>query len=341
MFKTLITLLFIVLVGQFSAQAQFATSSKFDYRLLENKVLYIPEIDVNDAYAKKLLKRGKLADLKDEEAKAAAYSTAWREAISQSQYDATPYEIRKYDYNALIKNKDEKAMIIRYVPVDKYGLNWGAAVEVFHPKHLQIAFTFINDLDLGDSKDLRFIINALNSGLQDGAEIASSADKDKTQLKNADIANKFKREFVAFYDNKLKDMTLLVPYYEVNADAKEEGGKKLAKAEEDVKERNEDLVESMKAWTICKYEIVTKEEMEKRKASGDVNSFYWRRMPIYTQMFLFIFPLYHLNYFMSVEKDELIFLNTGGKKMTPKSVEAMQEEMSKNVEKYRKQLAKD
>ena len=103
---------FGILLVSITASAQFASVKKFDYSVLENKVLYIPKWDENSSYAKKLMKKGKFDKLKTYQERVDAHNKAWTEAMAQSSYDATPYEIRSFDSRKLFKEKNKKAIVL-------------------------------------------------------------------------------------------------------------------------------------------------------------------------------------------------------------------------------------
>ncbi len=96
-----------VLCFLFYANAQFSPVKRFDFSLLENKVLYIPhlEFDKKSKRMQRLLKREKFEKIKSIEEKTNTYNKIWAEAMEQSSYRITPYEIRKFNYRELKKLK--------------------------------------------------------------------------------------------------------------------------------------------------------------------------------------------------------------------------------------------
>lgn len=296
----------ILLIGAATSNAQMAALKKFDYRLLENKVLYIPEFDENEPMAKKLIKKGKfdkLQVLKD-------YAETWKKVMAQSSYDATPYEIRKFDAKKLARQKDERAIVLIYTE-DKAGNNF-VQMWVTGPKRRLIAQALINGLNIYEENDLRLMINILNYSLNETAEVQEEGNKNRKGLKE-----KYLENLSVFYNN-MDEMTFLIPY------SNHKNEKKAA-------ERDAEVKEALQYWTLSPYQFTKEEELQKRRKEGDQTSFYWKNFNYYTANPLIT---YRFNYIITTDKDEPIFYFLGSKKFKAKTLEEIQEKIKKRAEKY-------
>ncbi len=310
-----ITIIFCLL-GSLNVNAQFNPIKKFNYSLLENKKLYIPTYEASESYIKKMGKKGKFDKIADAKAKAELHNNIWKEAMAESSYDATDYEIRGFDRRKLIKEQNKEAILLYYY-VDDYG-NWSAMLMVTAPKKQIIARTIITGLDLSDKNDIRLMINMLNESLNTAAELEEEGDKSMKSIRN-----KYKEGLVEFYDN-IGSKTFLVP-------------KSEHKNEKKAAQRTDDLKESLTSWSLSKYKLTTTEEIEKKRVEGDSDSFYWRDFPIYTNNVLIT---YHYNYILSTDGDDILFGFLGKKRLKPSTVESIQKKIVNKSEKYKQQLSK-
>ena len=112
--KNIILVLLLTFVTNVS-YGQMAAVKKFDYSILKDKVLYIPSYETSEKFIAKMTKRGKFDKITEAKAKVELYNTAWKEAMAESSYDATDYEIRGFSAKKLFKSKDPKAVIMQFV----------------------------------------------------------------------------------------------------------------------------------------------------------------------------------------------------------------------------------
>ncbi len=290
-----------------TAEAQLNPIKRFDFHLLKDKVLYIPKYSESSDYAKRLIKKGKFDKLKDVNQRIEAYNTIWEEAMAESSYDATPYEIKEFSWNKLVKEKNKEAMVLSYNS-DRYG-NWYAQIMVITPKKRAIARTVINGLDLSSKEDIRLMINLLNHSLSTAAQLEEEGNKSIKAIKS-----KYKEYLVTFFE-RMKDMTFLVPKSE---------HKKPKKAEQ----RNADLADALKAWHISKYKLTSKKEVEEKRLEGDTDSYYWKNFNFYTKSPLIT---YRLNYILTAEKDEVVFYFMGTKRLKPSTLKEIQTKITKRA----------
>ena len=295
---------------------QLTPLKKFDYSLLEGKTLYIPTYKASEAFIKKMAKKGKYEKITTAKAKAEHYNTIWNEAMAESSYDATDYEIRAFDRRKLIKEKNKKAILL-YFYRDDYG-NRSAIMMATAPKKRVIARTIITGLDLSSKNDLRLMINMLNESLNTASELEEEGDKSNKALRN-----KYKEEVIKFTE-ELENKVFLVPKSE---------HKKPKKAAA----RTADLKEALKSWKLSKYELTTAEAIENKRVEGDMDSFYWRDFPIYTQNALIT---YHYNVILSCDGDDVLFAFLGKKRLKPATLEQIQKKIVAKGARYKKQMAK-
>lgn len=309
-------LLILILFVFNNSFCQIATVKKFDYTILKDKVLYIPTWEVSKKYAAKMTKRGKLDKLADETAEVENYNSAWKQAMAESSYEATDYEIRGFDRKKILKSKDEKAMLLFYYS-DKYG-NRYANIVVAGPKKKVIARSIITGLDLSDKNDIRLMMNMLNESLNTAAELSEEGSKvtRRAQVK------KYKQGLIDWYEG-VDDKTFLVPRSE---------HKKEKKAEK----RNADLKEALKNWKLSKYEFTTEEEVNKKRIEGDADTYYWKTFRIYTNNALIT---YNYNLLLSTDGDDIIMGFLGKKRLKSATLEMIQKKIVAKVERYKKQLA--
>jgi len=297
--------------------SQLNPVKKFDMSILKDKVLYIPAYDVSQKYTARMSKRGKFDKLADKKAQIEAYNKAWKEAMAESSYDATDYEIRGFEYKKMFKSKDPKAILLYYI-IDKYGNEYAKLIAT-GPKKKVIAQTMITGLDLSNKNDIRLMMNMLNESMTTAAEIQSEGNK--ASFKN--IGKKYKIALVEWAED-MKSKTFLVPKSE---------HKNKKKADN----RNADLKEALKNWKISNYEFTTEEEVNNKRIEGDEGSYYWKTFRIYTSS-----PLITLNYniILSADSDDMIVGFMGKKRLKPATLDLIQKKILAKVEKYKKQLAK-
>jgi len=308
----------ILLIGSQSSFAQLLPIKKFDCSQLEGKKLYVPTFQAAQPQLRKMAKQGKFKEMNDANEIAEYYSNVWKEAMAESSYDATEYEIRGFDSRRLIKNKDPEALLLSFY-VDDYG-NETALLTIAAPKKQVVARAIITGLDLSQKNDIRLMINMLNESLNTSCELD---EQEEGKIKRKAYMNRYKKEFLAFY-NSMSDRTFLVP---------ESEHKKPKKAQE----RTADLVLALKEWKLSKYELIKQEEIEERRVEGDAESFYWKDFPIYTQNILIT---YHYNVILSTDGDAVVFVFLGKKRMKPSTLEKIQSKITAKAEKYTRQLEK-
>ncbi len=311
---------FLLFVSGFNnaLDAQLNPVKYFDYNLLKDKVLYIPKYQPDSRIAKKYLKKGKFSELKSLEEKVAYYNKIWNEAMAQSSYDATAYEIRGFDPKKLIKEKNKEAILL-YNFVDQYS-NEIAQLIVTGPKKQLIAQTIINGLDLSDPDDIKLMMNMLNFSLNETAEI----DAENGSKSYSGLRNKYKENFVEFYDN-IANMTFLVQKFESDNEKKD-------------KKKNAELEEALESWTLCKYELLTEKEIQERRLDGDDKSFYWKNFNYYTKSAMMT---YRFSYLLTTERDEALafFYYLGSQKLKPSVLNKIQNKITKKGERFKKQLS--
>lgn len=300
-----------------SVNGQLAAVKKFDYSILKDKILYIPTYEVSKKIIDRMAKRGRFDKIKDTKSAEIHYNKIWREAMAESSYDATKYEIKSFDQRKLIKSKDPKAILLYFI-LDEYG-NKRASMMVTGPKKKVIANTIITGLDLSDKNDIRLMMNMLNESLNTAAEINEEGNK---STRKANV-NKYKLSLIAWSKN-MKDKTFLVPASE------HKNAKKRVK-------RDEALKEALQYWHLTKYKFTTEAEINKKRVEGDKDSFYWKSFPIYTNSPLIT---YHYNVILSTDGDDVIMVFLGKKRLKPAALEQTQKKIKAKVEKYEKQMNK-
>ncbi|MGB6036692.1 MAG: hypothetical protein WBG42_10535 [Cryomorphaceae bacterium] len=299
-----------------TSQAQMAAVKSFDYSILEDKVLYIPTYEASEKYIAKMSKKGKYDKIQDAKERAELYNTSWKEAMAESDYDATDYEIRPYDFKDMVKSKDPKAILL-YFRTDEYG-NESANMLVTGPKKKTVAVTPITGLDLSDKGDIRLMINMLNESLNTAAEVT----EDDGKSSRSGYRNKYKEALVNWYDG-VEDKTFLVPAITHKNEKKEE-------------EKNADIKEALELWTISKAEFTTEEVVNQKRLEGDPDCYYWKTFPIYTNSVLLT---YNYNVLFSTEGDDVIIAFLGKGKMKPSAVRKIQDQIVTKAERYKRQLA--
>jgi hypothetical protein len=315
--KHLVWSLLLFFSFQQLATAQFARlNKKFDYSLLESKVLYIPTFQNSEKLLKRMERKGQFEKLDDRQKKIDHYNTIWKEAMEESSYSATEYQIRSFDYREMIKSKNRRALLL-YLYFDDYG-NVSASMWVAHPKRQEIARVPINGFDLSSKNDIRLMINMLNEQLLSGMELEEEGSKKNSKA----VFNKYKEGVVNFFGS-IDEKTFLVP------EAKHKKPEKAA-------ERTADLKEALKAWTLSEYELTTEEAIEEKRLDRDTSSYYWRDIPYYTNT-----PItYHINAIISTENDDVLIMFMGKKRLKPATLEQIEKKIVAKAEKYKEQLGK-
>ena len=293
-----------------------AAVKKFDYTILKDKTLYIPTYKVSEKFISRMTRRGKFDKLNDEKAIVEHYNKSWEEAMAESSYDATDYEIRGFDAKKLIKSKDEKAVLLYYF-TDRYN-NQQVQLVVTFPKKKIIANSIITGLDLSNKNDIRLMMNMLNESLNTASEL--NEEGEKASRKGA--AKKYKEGLVEWYSD-VETKTFLVP-------------KSNHKNEKKAANRNADLEEALKSWKLSEYEFTTEDEVNNKRIEGDSDSYYWKTFPIYTQSPLLTF---NYNILLSTDGDDIIVGFLGKKRLKPSTLEMIQKKIKNKVERYQNQLA--
>lgn len=311
----LILIAIVALLISFSANAQFNSAKNFDFSSLEGKTLYIPTLEVSSSFAKRMKNKGKLDKLEAKENAVDAYNDAWKQAMAESSYDATDYQIGGFDKRELIKNKDKEAAFLDF-NVDDYG-NISVAMYVTYPKRTVIAGSLINGFDLTDKNDLRLMMNLINEVLNQYTEVEESGSKKSG--KNLRLT--YFKKYLDYYDD-ISSKTFLVPT---------PTHKKPEKAAQKTKE----LEAALKGgWKLCNYELLDEEEINLRRLESDPDYFYWRSIPMYTNLPV---PTYY-NFILSGDNDELLTYFLGKGKMKPATLQTVESKMQKKAENWRKKV---
>ncbi len=299
--------------------AQYRTIKKFNFNLLKDKVLYINEFSESSYYSDWLIKKGKLSELKTLNEKTEYYNSLWKEAMAKSSFDAIPFEIKEFEAKKLFREKNEKAIILMY-HVDNTQ-NFYADLWVTGPKRTIIASVIINGLDLSDVNDIRLMMNLLNYSLNESVEIESTTgDKSFSGLRD-----KFKQRMVDFYQDLSQQTFYVIKEDSYNPKKAERKNRKIKEALEST-------------WNVCKYEIISEEELQKKKDEGVTHGYYFKCFNYYTNN-----PLvtYKFRYLLTIDRDEPIFFYYGlGAAFKAKTVKTLQNKIISKGKKYKKQLDK-
>ncbi len=103
--------------------------------------------------------------------------------------------------------------------------------------------------------------------------------------------------------------------------------------------RNDELKETLKdEWTLCSYELLSSDEINKRRLNGESSSFYWKNFNYYTKNVLMT---YRFTYLLTTDRDEVIafFYYLGSKRLKPSTLEKIQEKITRKGKRYKEQLA--
>lgn len=296
--------------------AQLGSVKKFDFSLLEGKVLYIPTYEASSSFIAKMKKKGKYRKISDVKRKVALYNKVWEEAMAESSYDATDYEIRPFDRKKLVKTKDKTALLLYYF-IDEYSNRW-AFIMATSPKKQVVASALINGLDLSEKNDVRLMMNMLNDSMNKALELNEEGQK----ASRRGMKSKYKQRLVDFYDN-IEDKIFLVPR------SRHKNPKRAAA-------RNADLRAALKNWKLSDYEFTTTANIESQRVEGNPDTYYWRAFPYHTQN-----GSGYFNFILSTDGDEVIFQFVGKKRLKPSVLDKIQTKITAKAERYRKQLAKD
>lgn len=301
-----------------SAFGQFSPVKNFDYSILEGKVLYIPQLNFNEDSNKiqRLLKNERFEKIETEKEKIIEYNRIWKEAMEQSSYKATPYEIVDFNYKELKKAKDPKALVLKYF-TDGYYNEWVSLVSMGPDNTKDIATALITGIDLTKADDIRLMINMLNFSLNEASELQEN--NLKTGYNN--VRKNYKQNFLEFYEG-ISEQTFLV--------VKDEN-ENLEKAER----RNLDMLEALNEWTLSNYKIITKEDLESRRLKKEKGSYYWRSFPMRTQSPLIIIQM---NLILSTENDEVYFYkHLGSKRLKGSTIIEIQENIKSRANRFKSQ----
>lgn len=301
-----------------SAFGQFSPVKNFDYSLLEGKVLYIPQLNFKEDSNKiqRLLKNGRFEKIETEKEKIMEYNRIWKEAMEQSGYKATPYEIVDFNYKELKKAKDPKALVLKYF-TDAYYNEWVSLVSMGPDNTEDIATALITGIDLSIVEDIRLMINMLNFSLNEASELQGK----NLTTGYGNVRKNYKQNFLEFYE-RISGLTFLV--------VKDEN-ENLGKAER----RNSDVLEALQEWTLSSYEIITKEDLESRRLKKEKDSYYWRSFPMRTQSPLIIIQM---NIILSTENDEVYFYKQlGSKRLKGSTIIDIQENIKSRASRFKPQ----
>lgn len=301
------------------AYSQFSPIKNFDYKLLEGKVLYIPQLnfDKDSNKIQRFIKNERFDKIATEKEKIEEYNRVWKLAMEQSSYNATTYEIVDYNYNELRKTKDPKALVLRFY-TDGFYNNWVSLVSMGPENTRDVARALITGIDLTKVEDVRLMVNMLNFSLNEASELQ---ENDLT-TSYSDVRNNYKKNFLAFYE-KISELTFLAVMDESDNEKKAE-------------RRNEDIVEALQDWNLSKYEIISKEDLEKRRLNKETGSFYWRSFAMRTQSPLIVLQM---NVILNTENDEVYFFKEwGSRRLKGSTIIDIQDNIKNRAERYKKQL---
>ncbi|WP_372744103.1 hypothetical protein [Lutibacter sp.] len=299
--------------------SQFSPIKNFDYKLLEGKVLYIPQLNFDEDSNKiqRFLKNEQFDKIATEKEKIEEYNRIWKLAMEQSSYNATPYEIVDFNFKELKKAKDPKALVLKYF-TDGFYNDWVLLVSMGPDTTKDIARALITGIDLTKVEDIRLMINMLNFSLNEASEL----HENELTTGYSDVRNNYKEKFLKFYEN-INNLTFLAVMDE------SENEKKADK-------RNEDIKEGLEEWNLCKYEIITKEELEQRRLNKEKGSFYWRSFAMRTQSPLIVLQI---NVILNTENDEVYFYKQlGSRRLKGSTIIDIQDNIKNRAERYKKQL---
>lgn len=299
--------------------SQFSPIKNFDYKLLEGKVLYIPQLNFDEDSNKiqRFLKNEQFDKIATEKEKIEEYNRIWKLAMEQSSYNATPYEIVDFNFKELKKAKDPKALVLKYF-TDGFYNDWVSLVSMGPDTTKDIARALITGIDLTKVEDIRLMINMLNFSLNEASEL----HENELTTGYSDVRNNYKENFLKFYEN-INNLTFLAVMDE------SENEKKADK-------RNEDIKEGLEEWNLSKYKIITKEELEQRRLNKEKGSFYWRSFAMRTQSPLIVLQI---NVILNTENDEVYFYKQlGSRRLKGSTIIDIQDNIKNRAERYKKQL---
>lgn len=305
----------------FNSFAQDINSvKKFDFSLLEGKVLLIPTYQASATFIAKMKKKGKYQDISDAKSKAAHYNKIWKEAMAESSYDATDYEIKAFNSDKLVRTKNKTALLLYYYK-DSNTNKWAKIIST-SPRKQIVASALINGLDLSDKNDIRLMMNLLNDSMNQALEVKE--DGQKTSKKG--MKNKTNQRLANFYDN-MKDKTLLIPKVRHINPKKE-------------KAKNTELKATLENWKLSNYKITTKVQIEEERSKGNPDTFYWRAFPYWVSPKNpgISRPNTYFNVLLSSDGDKVIFKHPGKEQPTPSVFKKIQTKIIAKVERYKKQL---
>ena len=312
-------LLLAFLLFKIIAYSQFSPIKNFDYKMLEGKVLYIPQLNFDEDSNKiqRFLKNEKFDKIATEKEKIEEYNRIWKLAMEQSSYNATPYEIVDFNFKELKKAKDPKALVLKYF-TDGFYNNWVSLVSMGPDNTKDIARALITGIDLTKVEDIRLMMNMLNFSLNEASEL----QENELTTSYSDVRNNYKKNFLKFYEN-ISNLTFLAVMDE------SENEKKADK-------RNVDIKEGLQEWNLSKYEIITKEALEQRRLNKEKGSFYWRSFAMRTQSPLIVIQI---NVILNTENDEVYFYKElGSRRLKGSTIIDIQDNIKNRAERYKKQL---
>jgi hypothetical protein len=309
-----------LLLFKIAVYSQFSPIKNFDYKLLENKILYIPQLNFDEDSNKiqRFLKNERFDKIVTEKEKIEEYNRIWKLAMEQSSYNATPYEIVDFNYKELRKAKDPKALVLKFF-TDGFYNDWVSLVSMGPDNTRDIARAIITGIDLTKVEDIRLMINMLNFSLNEASEF-----QEDESTSYYDVRKNYKKNFLDFYEN-ISDLTFLAVIDE------SENEKKADK-------RNENLKEGLQEWNLSNYEIITKEALEQRRLNKEKGSFYWRSFAMRTQSPLIVLQI---NVILNTENDEVYFFKElGSRRLKGSTIIDIQDNIKNRAERYKKQLTK-
>jgi len=335
-------LIFFFLVApivSLSAQVKLKT---IDPTFLDGKVLYIPHFDAGyPELTSWNLHESDSPHTKEE------FISLWTKTMEESSWDITPYEIKEFDEDILLDNKDPNALILNFsslYTVGKKSSGYDHKIKVIAtgPQKRVLASVLINDLDLWESTDLRIVINMLSHSINQGMK---AYDEGEGSSKSG--VEDLRKQFFVDFMTDVKSKTFLVVR---NAPREEEHLKELAdgslkkweiKYINQLYEKNletdakvQDALESK--WEISPFKMIYKDELVEFRDELNTDYFYWMNMEkkaLDTGL-----EVKNRNYIFSTDGDKVFVSFSGKKELKASTITAIQTKLLSRFERNKNEL---
>jgi len=343
MLRILLASLFILCIGSSSSQVRVKT---LDPKMMEGKVLYIQDYNPEDPVIQRWIRKGK-----DSKVSAAEeYASLWETVMTESSWDATPYEIKKFDEKKMIKAKAPKALLLRIQAVrpscgnNGSVINYVASVLMTGPKKKVIAAALINDLEWWERSDLRLIVNMISNSLNEAIEAYEEEEGSKISgAKNA------KKQVLVDFMEGVKDKTFLVrksalrdeelQEFLADPEIKDRHKKKAEKAQKKALEKDEAVEIALKqSWKMSEYKMVFEDQILEQRDALSPDHYFWINIEYNTCNAIAIGA--NRNHLFSTDGDKVLAAFAGKGKMKASTVDNIQKKMHSRLVRYKKQLAK-